>query len=148
MQIFLLIIIGVIGGVIGGMGMGGGTLLIPLLTIFAGLEQHTAQALNLIAFIPMSLIALIIHIKNKLVDFKQFWWIALPATAAGVGASFLSKLTGARQLSRYFGIFLIVLGIYQLITAIISLVKEHRERKRREKEADRPKSRQIGGTLD
>ena len=70
MKTILLIIIGLLGGVIGGMGMGGGTLLIPLLTIFAGMEQHAAQALNLIAFVPMSVVALGIHIKNKLVDFK------------------------------------------------------------------------------
>ena len=62
---------GVLGGVLGGMGMGGGTLLIPLLTIFYKVSQHTAQAVNLISFIPMAVVALIIHIKNKLVDFNK-----------------------------------------------------------------------------
>ena len=33
MEIVLLIVFGLIGGLLGGMGMGGGTLLIPLLTI-------------------------------------------------------------------------------------------------------------------
>lgn len=134
MRTFLLIIIGIVGGIIGGMGMGGGTLLIPLLTIFGSLEQHTAQALNLIAFIPMSLVAVAIHIKNKLIDFKQVLPIAIPAVAAGVGASFLSKLTGARALSRRFGFFLVLLGIYQLITAIIACVKRHKEKRRKELE--------------
>ena len=49
-KIILFIIIGVAGGVIGGMGMGGGTLLIPLLTLFTGADQHLAQAVNLIAY--------------------------------------------------------------------------------------------------
>ena len=62
---------GIISGVLGGMGMGGGTILIPLLSIFYAVSQHTAQATNLISFIPMSVIALIIHLKNKLVDFKK-----------------------------------------------------------------------------
>lgn len=148
MKIFLFIIIGLIGGVIGGMGMGGGTLLIPLLTLFTQLEQHTAQALNLIAFIPMSIIAVIIHIKNKLVDFKQFLWIALPATAAGVGSSFLSKLTGARALSRYFGLFLVLLGIYQLVSAIMNMVKAHKEKKRKLMEEKQPAAREISGSLE
>ena len=130
MKVLLLIIIGIIGGVIGGMGMGGGTLLIPLLTIFVGVEQHAAQALNLLAFIPMSGVAIAIHIKNKLVDFKQVLPIAIPAVAAGVGSSVLSKLTGARALSRWFGLFLVVLGIYQLITAIIALVGSIRKKRR------------------
>ena len=34
MTIFLLILFGLLGGIFGGMGMGGGTMLIPLLTIF------------------------------------------------------------------------------------------------------------------
>ena len=130
MKALLLIIIGVIGGVIGGMGMGGGTLLIPLLTIFVGVEQHSAQALNLLAFIPMSVVAIAIHIKNKLIDFKQVLPIAIPAVAAGVGSSVLSKLTGARALSRWFGLFLVALGIYQLISAIVALVKNIREKRR------------------
>lgn len=148
MKALLLIIIGVIGGVIGGMGMGGGTLLIPLLTIFVGVEQHSAQALNLLAFIPMSVVAIAIHIKNKLIDFKQVLPIAIPAVAAGVGSSVLSKLTGARALSRWFGLFLVALGIYQLISAIVALVKNIRE-KRREllKMPDEVDSRHISATL-
>ena len=62
MQIFLLILAGIVGGIIGGMGMGGGTLLIPILTIFLDVEQKNAQAINLVAFIPM---AIIVKYKEK-----------------------------------------------------------------------------------
>ena len=41
-----------ISGIIGGMGRGGGTLLIPILTIFLSFEQKSAQAINLLVFIP------------------------------------------------------------------------------------------------
>ena len=68
-------LIGIIGGVLGGMGMGGGTLLIPLLTIFLNLPQKEAQAINLIAFLPMSIIALILHYKNKLLKFKNVGYV-------------------------------------------------------------------------
>lgn len=115
MKIILLVMIGVAGGVIGGMGMGGGTLLIPLLTLCAKTEQHIAQAANLLAFIPMSAAALIIHAKNKLLSGKYFFWVALPAVAASVPASLLGAAVGGRSLSRYFGIFLVSLGCYQLI---------------------------------
>ena len=40
------IVIGVISGIVSGTGMGGGTILIFLLTFFCGLEQHIAQATN------------------------------------------------------------------------------------------------------
>lgn len=41
---------GIISGVVSGMGMGGGTLLIPILTIFFHFNQQLAQGINLLAF--------------------------------------------------------------------------------------------------
>ena len=54
MSFLVFLVCGVCGGVLGGMGMGGGTLLIPLLTIFCGVEQGIAQGVNLLSFLPMS----------------------------------------------------------------------------------------------
>ena len=79
------IVFGILGGIIAGMGMGGGTLLIPLLVIFLDFTQINAQTINLLAFLPMAIITLIIHCKNHLVDFKNSWLIAL----IGVGGSIL-----------------------------------------------------------
>ena len=125
-QIIIYAAIGIAGGIIGGMGMGGGTLLIPLLTLFTDTPQHIAQAVNLVAFVPMSVAALIIHGKNKLLDFKYLLTVALPAVVASVPASLLVKFIGGKSLSRYFGIFLIVLGVYQLVTLIVTKIKERR----------------------
>ncbi len=127
-KIVIFVIIGVAGGVIGGMGMGGGTLLIPLLTLFTGTDQHLAQAVNLIAFIPMSLVALVIHMKNKLVEFKHVLITAIPAVAASVAAALISKRVEGAALSVYFGIFLMALGVYQLVCAIIAFVKNKKKK--------------------
>ena len=70
------------------MGMGGGTLLIPILTLLAGFGQLEAQGINLISFIPMSIIALILHFKNKLVRFKETY----PLAIIGAGVSLVSAL--------------------------------------------------------
>ena len=59
------ILIGMISGIVSGTGMGGGTILIFILTFMMGIEQHVAQATNLIFFIPTSIVAIIINIKNK-----------------------------------------------------------------------------------
>ncbi len=64
MQIFLLILFGFLSGIIGGMGMGGGTLLTPLLS-FLDLEQKTIQAINLISFLPMCCVALGLRIWRR-----------------------------------------------------------------------------------
>ena len=57
---------------LGGMGMGGGTVLIPALTVILGVEQHVAQATNLIAFLPMALFTLKIHKENGLLHLTCF----------------------------------------------------------------------------
>ena len=64
LTIFLYVLFGFIAGIFGGLGMGGGTLLIPLLTIFLGLDQKLCQGINLVSFLVMALFSLIIHYKN------------------------------------------------------------------------------------
>ena len=59
----LLFIIGLLSGIIGGMGIGGGTILIPSMIFFAGVSQHIAQGINLVTFIPLLLQLFLIHIK-------------------------------------------------------------------------------------
>ena len=111
-------IAGVVGGLIGGMGMGGGTLLIPLLTIFYNVGQHTAQAINLISFIPMSVIALIIHFRNGYVETKNVIWIILAGVITCTASCFLANVIKGDLLKRLFGAFLLVLSICQFVKNI------------------------------
>ena len=114
MNIILFIICGVVGGVLGGMGMGGGTLLIPLLTLILNVNQQNAQAINLIAFLPMSIFALIIHFKNGLVLYKTALPIAITGVITSIASSFLASSINSQNLSVWFGIFLIIIGIFDI----------------------------------
>ena len=114
-MIFWEIIAGVLGGIVGGMGMGGGTLTIPILTIFLHYKQLQAQGVNLIAFLPMSLIALFIHIKNKLVDFKSTWLLAVVGCIFSLGGAMLANHISNGVLKKLFALFLIGLGIWQIV---------------------------------
>ncbi len=118
MDVILMIIFGVIGGLIGGMGMGGGTLLIPLLTLFGGITQRVAQSMNLITFLPMAVAALVVHAKNKLLDYKRALIIIVPAVAGAIIGALATNGTSDGILRLCFGIFLIILGVAQLISTI------------------------------
>ncbi len=109
---------GLVGGLLGGMGMGGGTLLIPLLTIFYSVGQHTAQAINLIGFIPMAIVALIIHIKNGLVKYDKVVIIIISGALTCVAGCFLAKIMSGNLLRRCFGGFLLVLSVFQFIDGV------------------------------
>ena len=126
----VIIAVSALGGIIGGMGMGGGTLLIPLLTLAAGLEQHLAQAINLIAFVPMSIVALIIHKKNGYVDVKRSAPIMIFALAGAIGGSFLAKYAGGYALRACYGAFLIVLGIVQMYKTVRAVIKSKQQSNR------------------
>ena len=78
----LFIFVGLLGGIAGGMGMGGGTILIPLLNIFLNIAQKEAQLFNVFSFVLMAGFIVFIHIKNKLIN-------VFPALVFSVIGSFL-----------------------------------------------------------
>ena len=119
-----LVLAGFFGGILGGMGMGGGTLLVPILTLLLGFSQHIAQAVNLIVFIPTAIIAVIIHLKNKLIDFKAFLLLCIPAIFSAVLFAFLSADINKETLKIIFGVFLVCVGVFQFIVAIINNKKK------------------------
>ncbi len=107
---------GFFSGMLGGMGMGGGTVLIPVLTIFLGVEQHAAQAANLIAFIPMALFSLKVHKDMGLLKTDGVLGIVIPALITSVAGAFAVSLLPGEVLGKLFGVFLIFLGIKGLFT--------------------------------
>lgn len=111
--LFLLFLAGFLSGVLGGMGMGGGTVLIPALTIFFSIGQTEAQGINLISFIPMAIIAVIIHAKNRLIKFKDVLKIAIPASVFALSGSFLVRLIEGDLQTKLFGGFLVILSVVQ-----------------------------------
>ena len=109
--------------------MGGGTVLIPLLTIFCGVPQHMAQSVNLLTFLPMSILSLRVHAQNGLLDAKGAVWMMIPATLLSVlGALFVQKVApGALRMA--FGVFLCVLSLYQFYGGLRSLINGKKESK-------------------
>ncbi len=120
MTIFLLILFGFLGGIFGGMGMGGGTLLIPLLTIFLEVSQKNAQLFNLISFIAMAAFVIIIHFKNKLINFKAGLIITVFGVVFSVLSALLVSRTDSEVLRFLFGTFLIVLSSIEFTLIILN----------------------------
>ena len=104
------VIAGIASGVIAGMGMGGGTLLIPALTLVLGVAQRAAQGVNMLSFLPAAVIALAIHRKGGRLEVKK----SLPAIIAGIAGAVLGSLAAGcireGTLKRVFGIFLMVMA--------------------------------------
>jgi len=125
------IISGVLFGIIGGVGMGGGIVLIPVLTLFLGLSQHAAQGANLLAFLPMALCALILHAKNKRIRVKTGLIMCLSGLIGAIGGAMLVNLIPSDILRRLFGGFLILLAVYRFVSHV-------RLRRQKKTETSRP----------
>ena len=110
----LLTIIGFFAGIIGGMGMGGGTILIPALILFAHIDPKIAQSVNLLSSIPMTIFALMIHIKNKNVIFSLVIPIAIFGVLGAICGSFTANYLSSQILKKVFGIFLLIIGCIEM----------------------------------
>lgn len=117
MQIFLLIFFGFLAGILGGMGMGGGTLLVPLLS-FLDLSQKTVQAANLVSFLPMCCVALALHAKNKLLKTDHIAWLTVPAVICAAIGAFVADKVPDKVLRYCFAAFLTGVGVWQLTVAV------------------------------
>lgn len=118
MFFILLLLVGFFSGVFGGMGMGGGTVLIPALTLILGVDQRLAQAVNVIAFLPMAVLALPEHKKNGLLRTDGILLVIIPAVITSVLFALIMMLMPTDVLRRAFGLFLVALavkGIYQIV---------------------------------
>lgn len=115
LTIFLYILFGFVAGIFGGLGMGGGTLLIPLLTIFLNLDQKLSQGINLVSFLVMALFSLIIHYKNGYVRTKGIFIIILSGVIFSVTGALIAGILPSKILRITFGIFLCFLSLVEII---------------------------------
>lgn len=105
------VLAGAVTGVLSGFGVGGGTLLLLYMTHLAGMEQHLAQSINLLYFLPTAATALPAHIKNGYLDRPTL----LPAIVAGLAGTALGAWAATALdmalLRRFFGAYLLLIGL-------------------------------------
>ena len=122
MQWLKFILAGLLGGVLAGMGMGGGTLTIPLLVLLLGVDQLTAQFANLAAFLPTGAVSLGVHAANGLVDGKGLAGLLVPAVlASAVTSAFAAD--ASEILGKLFGGFLVLVAAVSMSATVISAAK-------------------------
>ena len=122
------ILMGLVSGIVSGTGMGGGTILIFLLTFIMGVEQHIAQATNLIFFIPTSIVAIIVNLKNKNIDIPLAIIISVFGILGAIIGANISININVNILKKCFGIFLAIIAINE----IYSIVKDYKNTKIRD----------------
>ena len=108
------ILFGILAGIVASLGMGGGVILILLLSVFSNFNQHTMQGVNLLFFIATSVVANLINIKNKNIDYKIARTVIISGIIGAIIGSNLSFKISNESLKKYFGIFLLLIAIFEI----------------------------------
>ncbi len=97
--------------VISAWGVGGGTLLLLVMTLFLDVDQRTAQGINLLFFLPTALSALLCHARGGYLD-KPTLKAAIPwAVAAALIGAWIATNLDVEVLRKPFGIYLLLSGV-------------------------------------
>jgi len=116
METIVIVIVSVAMGIFLGMGVGGGKLLIPALVLLLGIAQQTAQGTTLAVFLPISLIAIFTHIKEKNISYKPaLYLIAGSVVGAFIGAKVAATID-TEILRKIYGGFMLSVGVYELFS--------------------------------
>lgn len=115
MQWLLPALCGLLTGILSAWGIGGGTLLLLCMTLFFGVEQQTAQAINLLYFLPTAGISLFAHQKNGYLD-KAALCAAIPAgTLCALTAALITTAVDVSLFRKPYGLFLLYAGLSILL---------------------------------
>lgn len=106
--------IGFAAGIISGMGIGGGMILIPAVVFFLSLAQKDAQSVNLFYFLPTAVAALIVHTKNKRVEYKKTLYLILTGIPCSMLGAYAALRISNELLGKFFGIFLAIFGTIEI----------------------------------
>lgn len=107
-------LVGFCAGIISGMGIGGGTILIPALLFLTDITQQQAQGVNLIYFIPTAITALITHQKKGSLDWKTAKPLAVLGLVGAAAGAFLAVSLESELLRKIFGGFLFLMGLSEI----------------------------------
>ncbi len=102
---------GLFSGIAGAMGLGGGAVLIIYLNLLTETDSVTARGINLIFFIPISLLAVIIYAFRGEIKWKTVIPLALFGFLGAVGGILLTNFISSEIIGKIFGGLLIIMGV-------------------------------------
>jgi uncharacterized membrane protein YfcA len=103
---------GVVIGILSGLsGVGGGTLLVPMLVVGFGIGQRVAQGTSLLAVLPTATFGALVHHRQGDVDLGAAGWMALAGAPLALVGGALALWLPQRVLASLFGLVLAVLAV-------------------------------------
>ncbi|MBO5021087.1 MAG: sulfite exporter TauE/SafE family protein [Clostridia bacterium] len=118
---------GLFSGVLGAMGLGGGSVLIIYLTLLTDTKQLTAQGINLLFFIPIALCAVGVYAFKKQIKWATVIPFSLGGVLGAVLGIMLTSAIGGNLTSKIFGGLLIILGAKEILLTLKRYLKNKKK---------------------
>jgi uncharacterized protein len=110
-DVIALVAIGVaVGAVAGLLGVGGGILMVPVLTLAFGFSQHEAQATSLVVILPTAIVASVTLQRRGVGDLVGALQLGALGAAGAAGGSLLALALPAATLRIVFACLLVIVG--------------------------------------
>lgn len=113
-----LTIIGLLGGLLSGLfAIGGGILMVPLLTWRAGMNQRRAAATSLVAIVPTALVSSLTYLVHGQVDVTAALFVTVGAVVGAVIGSRLLRAIPVARLRWMFVVFILLVAARLLLVS-------------------------------
>ena len=111
---------GLAGGMASGLfGIGGGTIMVPILGLLLGFTQHRAQGTSLVALIPPTgLLAVLAYGKAGYVDWRTGLLLVPGVFLGGIAGGNLAKRIPSVAMRKIFAALMFLLGVYQIYSSV------------------------------
>ena len=107
---FFVILFGssVVAGALGAMlGLGGGVIIVPILTLMAGLNIHYAIGASIVSVIATSSGAAATYVKDRITNLRLGMFLEMATTTGAVAGAVVAGVVPGRALSVVFGLVLV-----------------------------------------
>lgn len=123
-SILILIVVGVLAGAIGSLlGLGGGMIVTPILTMLMGLDIKYAIGASVISVIATSSGASIAYLKDDMLNLRVAMFLEIATTVGAISGALLAGVFSSAALYVLFGILL----SYSAINMIMKLIKNQED---------------------
>jgi uncharacterized membrane protein YfcA len=116
-----LVAFGVLTGAASGLlGVGGGTLMVPFLTLAVGLSQHAAEATSLLVVLPTAIVASFFLHRRGVGDLRVALRFGVLGAAGGVLGALAALALPGDVLRLIFAVFLLVVSARLVRDALVA----------------------------
>ena len=120
------VLIGLLAGIVAALlGVGGGALIVPALTIGLGLSQLDAEATSLLAIIPVALVGTLRQRGHANVDLRAAAALGVLGAAGAVAGAVIANAVPQRALEVGFALFILVVASQLVRRALCAAQPDH-----------------------